>query len=131
MARYQLIQPDLPERIMRQYERRTDMAEKQSEHRMSMESDVVANNIVMERRGWLSANWLGTLVLGGSIWLIYIGKSLEGLAGVVFALAALLGLYVFARHDQIQEIAKKRAADMVRAGVTPDQLELPIPGDRT
>jgi hypothetical protein len=56
--------------------------------------------------------------------LIYVGKSLEGFGGVILALGALLGLYVFARRDQVQEIAKKRAAEMLKAGATPEQLDL-------
>ena len=129
MARYQQVQPDLPERIMRQFERRSDMAEKQSHHRISMEDRVVANNIVMERRGWLSATGLGGLVLVGSIWLIANGKSLEGFAGVILALTTLLGLYVFARKDQVQNIAKKRAVELLQRGATPEQLDL-LPTNR-
>jgi hypothetical protein len=124
MLRYQQVQPDLPERIMRQFERRSDMAERQSNHRMAMESRAVGNNILMERLGWLSATGIGGIVLVGSILLIYVGKSLVGFAGVILALATLLGLYVFGRRDQIQEVTKKRAADMLRKGTTPEQLEL-------
>jgi uncharacterized membrane protein len=128
LLRYQQVQPDLPERIMRQFERRTDMAEKQSEHRMTQEHRVIGNNILMERLGWFSATLLGLVVLGGSIWLISTGKSVEGLAGVVVSLASLLGLYIFGRKDQVQEVTKKRAADLVKQGVTPEQLNL-LPGE--
>ncbi len=55
---------------------------------------------------------------------MYVGKPLEGFARVILALAALLGLFVFARRDQIQEITKKRAADLLRKGATPEQLDL-------
>ncbi len=103
------------------------MAEAQSEHRMGLETSVVENNILMERLGWASATTLGLVVLVGSIGLIYVGKSVEGFAGVIVALGTLLGLYVFGRHDQVQDIAKKRATEMIKAGVTPEQLEL-LPG---
>lgn len=128
MLRYQQVQSDLPERIMRQFERRTEMAEAQSRNRMGMENRVVDNNILMERLGWGSATTMGLVVLIGSLLLIYFGKSLVGFGGVISALAALLGLYVFARKDQIQDLAKKRAADLVKTGVTPEQLDLLSPG---
>ena len=124
LANYAQVQGDLPERIMRQYERRMAMAEAQTQHRMSMESRVVDNNIVMERRGWWSATGLGVLVLGGSLYLVYAGKSLEGLAGIIMALATLLGLYIWGRHDQVQSVTKKRAAEMLRAGTPAEQLDL-------
>jgi hypothetical protein len=113
---------------MRQYERRTDMAELQAEHRMGMESQVVGNNVIMERLGWASATLLGLVAIIGSIWLIYEGRSTAGLVGVISSLVALLGLYVWSRHDQVQAIAKKRAAEMVASGVTPEQLDLLPPG---
>lgn len=122
--RYQQVQADFPERIMRQYERRMEMAEVQSSHRMKLESHVVRSNTIMERLGWASATSFGWLVLGGSLWLLHEGKSLAGIAGIVTALATLLGLYVWSRRDQMQAITKKRAADLLKAGATPEQLEL-------
>ena len=109
---------------MRQFERRTDMAEAQGQHRISMENKVVSSNIRMEQLGWASATVIALLVIGGSLGLIYQGKSIEGLAGIITALAVLLGLYVWARKDQVQEIAKKQAVEMLRTGATPDQLEM-------
>ena len=127
LLRYQSVQADFPERIVRQFERRTAMAEAQSMHRMGMETRVVKNNIAMERLGWASATTLGIVVLVGSIWLIHDGKSVAGLVGIVTSLASLLGLFVWSRRDQVQEVARKRAADMIAEGVTPDQLSLPLP----
>jgi uncharacterized membrane protein len=125
LANYAHVQPDLPERIMRQYERRTEMAEAQARHRMAMESKVVDNNIKMERRGWGSGTGLGLFVMAGSMWLVHEGHSVAGLAGVIASLATLVGIYVWGRHDQIQNIAKKRAAEMLKTGVNPsEQLDL-------
>ena len=123
MLRYQQVQSDLPERIMQQFERRTAMAEAQSAHRMAMENRVVNNNVLMERLGWVSATTLGLLVLGGSIWLIHDGKPVAGLIGIISALSALLGLYVWSRRDQVQDVTKKRAADMLKSGVTLEEIE--------
>lgn len=124
LLRYQQIQSDLPERIMRQYERRMELAERQSDHRMRLEARVIGNNITMERLGWGSATAFGLIVITGSLWLVHEGKSLVGLSGVILGLATLLGLFVFSRRDQVQDIAKKRAAEMLKHDVTPDQLEL-------
>ena len=124
--RYQQVQSDLPERIMQQYEKRTAMAEAQAQHRMGLENRVVRNNTWMERLGWFSATLLGLVGVIGSFVLVYLGHSLEGLAGVVASLAALVGLYVWARRDQVQAISKKRAAEMLESGATPEQLDLSI-----
>lgn len=51
LRRYKDIQSDFPERIMRQFERRTEMAEEQARHRMALERRVIGNNIWMERLG--------------------------------------------------------------------------------
>lgn len=91
---------------------------------MAVEKRVIGNNILMERLGWSSATALGFGTLGGSIWLIHSGQSVAGLGGVIFALSSLLGLYVRGRHDQIQEITKKRAADMVTTESPSEQLNL-------
>jgi hypothetical protein len=128
MERYRNVQADFPERIMRDFERRTELAEAQSVHRMGLERTVVGNNVLMERLGWFSASFLGVGTIGGSIWLIYAGKSLEGLAGIVLALGALLGLYVWGRRDQVQAVARKAAAEIVQSGATPEQLDLLSPG---
>ncbi len=103
------------------------MAETQSRHRIEIETTVVKNNVLMERLGWASATSLGLGTIAGSIWLIHDGHSLEGLAGVVAALGALLGLYIWARNDQVQAVTQKRAADMVLGGATPEQLGLVPP----
>ena len=77
----------------------------------------------MERLGWASAT-SGFGTLGGSIWLIHSGQSVAGLTGIIVALGSLLGLYVWGRRDQIQEITKKRAADLVTTDAAPEQLNL-------
>lgn len=123
MERYRLVQADFPERIMRQYEARTDMARKQGEHRMALESKVISNNVWMERLGWLSATLLGVLGLGGSIWLVYLGKTVGGIAGVITSLAALVGLYLYGKRGQVQEVTKKRAREMVVQGRVPPAEE--------
>jgi len=130
LMRYGQVQADLPERIMRQFELRTEMAIGQNEHRIRQEDRVVGNNILMERLGWVTSTVLGLGVLGGSMGLIYEGKSLEGFAGVILGLATLVGLFLAARQKQVQELSKKRAVDMLRGGITSDQLEL-LPGVET
>ena len=110
---------------MRQFERRTAMAERQGEHRMKQEDRVIRNNILMERLGWLSATLLGFGGLLASLYLVYIGRSAGGIAGIVSSLAALVGLFVYARRDQVQEVAKKRAREMIAQGEPIDeQLDL-------
>ena len=68
--RYRQVQADLPERIMQQFERRTERAAIQGDHRMGLENRVVNNNILMERLGWASATTFGLGVLVGSLCLI-------------------------------------------------------------
>lgn len=123
MERYRLVQADFPERIMQQYEARTEMARTQGDHRMGLERRVVGNNILMERLGWLSGTALGVFGVGGSMWLVYEGRTVGGIAGVIFSLGTLVGVYLYGKRNQVQDLSRKRAKDMVNQGTIPDPDE--------
>jgi len=52
-----------------------------------------------------------TVVLGG-MWLVHEGKSGSGLAAILTALASLVGVFVWSKHEQQKDLAKKSEALM-------------------
>lgn len=63
-----------------------------------------------ETLGQVFAFILTLVVLVGSIWLISIGKSIEGVAAIVASLATLAGVFVYGRMSQRAELLEKRQA---------------------
>ena len=101
LAQYNQILPGLAERIVA-------MAEKQSGHRQDVEGRVVRSNVRNATIGQCFAFVLGAGTIGGSIWLVSIGRSLEGLSGIVVAIGALLGAFVYGKRSQRAELEQKR-----------------------
>jgi len=80
---------------------------------------------------WVAAT-LAALVIGLGGVLIYLDKPTEGLVAILTMVITLAGIFIWGRHGNIQEIAKKRAAAMIRAqqaGEDPNQLSL-LPPER-
>jgi hypothetical protein len=50
-----------------------------------------------------------TVVLGG-MWLVHEGKSGSGLAAILTALASLVGVFVWSKHEQQKDLRKKSEA---------------------
>jgi len=50
-----------------------------------------------------------TVVIGG-MYLVHEGKSGEGLAAILTALASLVGVFLYSKHEQQKELAKKTEA---------------------
>ena len=69
------------------------MAEVQAENRQSLESAVVRGNLASQARGQIFGFIIGLAAIGGGVYLIAIGKNIEGLVSVITALAALTGIF--------------------------------------
>lgn len=109
---YEAVLPGAAERIMRQAERMTDMAEKQQNHRFELETRVVDGNLKSQNTGmWIGGVLCITVIVGG-LALLLTGKPVEGLIGIITPLALLAGVFVYGRNQQVQQLAEKRAAEM-------------------
>jgi uncharacterized membrane protein len=87
MAGFKRVQPDLPERITRQWERET-------EHRQELERQIVGANIKNRSRGQIIGAFLATIVIVGGIVLIALDKEVAGLATLLSAVGVLVGRFV-------------------------------------
>ena len=85
------------------------MAEVQAAHRRALESRVIAENCVTERRGQVFAFTLTLVVILGGVWLIYHGRDVGGLTAILGALAGLVGVFVYGRRKDAEERRQKRA----------------------
>jgi uncharacterized membrane protein len=100
LAKYNDVIPNGAERIMA-------MAEEQAHHRQALEKIVVGGNVQSETRGqWMGLVICLVVVLGG-ILLIHEGRQLVG-GGIVGAdLVALVGVFVYGKKVQRQELQSK------------------------
>jgi len=103
LAKYNEVYPGLAERIM-------VMAETQSQHRQRMETRVINARTRNETLGQVFAFFLSLVFGGGSIWLIHLGKSLEGVGSLITVIAALAGVFIYGRRRQERELEEKRRA---------------------
>jgi len=103
LAKYNEVYPGLAERIM-------VMAENQSQHRQGIETRVINARTRNETLGQIFAFVLSLVFGGGSIWLINLGKSLEGVSSLVSVIVALAGVFIYGRRRQEKELEEKRRA---------------------
>ena len=86
------------------------MAETQSVHRQHLEKSVIEANIRAARRGQYFALALGMTAIVGGFYLMAQGVAAYGLAAVITAIATLAGVFVYGRHKEEKERAKKAEA---------------------
>ena len=108
LEHYERVQAGLADRIVVMAEKQYAMAESQTAHRQTLERRIVTNNIVLQYLGWASATSLGIGGLASAIWLIAKGKEIGGAAAFIGSLATLVGLFVYGRHKQTDDLNKKR-----------------------
>jgi uncharacterized membrane protein len=103
LAQYNEVLPQAAERII-------TMAEGQSAHRQHLEKSVVDSNIASEKRGqYLGFTIMMTALVGGFV-LVGIGKNAYGIAAILTALGSGLATYIYGKHTQRRELAKKAQA---------------------
>lgn len=96
LAEYEALSPGLTDRIVR-------MAERQAEHRQGLEELSVAGNTWMGKAGVICGTSLGLAALGIIALAIVFEAPLEYLGGILTAVAALVGTYLYARRRKAKE----------------------------
>jgi uncharacterized membrane protein len=84
------------------------LAEGQSQHRQHLERIVVEGNVKHEGRGQLYGFVIAMTTILSSGVLVYMGKTVEGLAGMLGTLAALAGIFVYGRRRKDKELSEKQ-----------------------
>lgn len=88
LRRYNEVLPGTAEKII-------DAFERQNKHRISIEEKAVNHGIYIEKVGQFFAFLITITALCGSLGLIFIGKSIEGIAGVIVAIAGLVASFIY------------------------------------
>ena len=101
LEKYNQIVPGAAERIIK-------MAENQQKHRHDLEKNVTDSNVSSQKLGLILAFVLAMTAIVGGIWLSAHGKSGAGLTSIIGALAALVGVFVYAKEEQKKELRDKQ-----------------------
>jgi uncharacterized membrane protein len=83
------------------------MAETQSTHRRTLEKDVIAAGIRAQKVGSVLGFLICIAALGSGTFLIYAGKSAEGLVPIIGALGALVTTFIYGKQQQQKDLAQK------------------------
>jgi uncharacterized membrane protein len=100
LEKYNNIIPDGAHRIL-------TMAEQQQLHRQSMEKTVIESDVRRSDRGLILGFIITLLLGGGGIYLVAIGKDLNGLAIIFGSLATLAGTFVYSQESRKKERIQK------------------------
>jgi uncharacterized membrane protein len=87
-----------------------DDAHAQTAHRQKLETKYLDAAIANSKRGQVFAFIVAAIVLVGSMVLIGLGAQLIGFAMVIASLAALVGVFVYTRKGQAQQLGDARQA---------------------
>jgi uncharacterized membrane protein len=83
------------------------MAEQQAAHRQHLEKTIVESNAGIQKWGLGCAFVIAMTAIIGGIWLSFRGMSGAGLTSIITALAALVGVFVYGKHQQKEELKEK------------------------
>jgi len=100
LAKYEQVLPGSADRIIR-------MAEQQATHRQSLEKVVVESNVAVQKWGLVCAFVIALSAIVGGILLSLKGMSGVGLASIIGALAALVGVFIYGKSAQKKELKEK------------------------
>ena len=100
LAKYNEIIPNAAERILA-------MAEKQQEHRQQLERRVIFANTRSQTYGLVAGFVIAMTAICGGIWLIAHGKDASGITAILGSLVALVGVFVYGRKKQHQDLKEK------------------------
>jgi len=103
LERYNQILPGLPERIIA-------IAESQHSHRQELDTHVIHSNVSAQRMGTVLGFVVAMTVIVGGVFLVYEGKSGEGLAAIITALASLVGVFLYSKREQQKDLKEKTQA---------------------
>ena len=105
LAKYNEAFPGCAERIV-------NAADTQAKHRQHLETITVEGNVRSQSRGQWMAFVLALVILLGGFLLIYLNKDILGTAFVGGDLVAMLGVFIYGKRDQRQQLRRK--ADAVK-----------------
>lgn len=103
LARYNDCIPDGAKRLI-------EMAERQQEHRHSIERRVVNWNTLDQRIGLFLGFILALSVAVGGFWLILHGKDAVGISSVIASIGTPAGIFILGRRKQEKERAEKASS---------------------
>ena len=86
------------------------MAESQHTHRLGLEKHVIHSNVSAQRLGTVLGFIVAMTVVIGGMYLVHEGKSVEGMAAILTALASLVGVFLYSKREQQKELDKKTEA---------------------
>ena len=86
------------------------MAENQSQHRQSLEKQVIDANCRAQRNGSIFGFLICTAAIGSGTFLIYVGKSAQGLVPIIGALGGLVTVFVIGKYQQKKDLEQKGTA---------------------
>ena len=113
LERYNQIVPGAAERLIA-------MAENQHTHRQELEKHVIHSNVSAQKLGTILGFIVAMTVIIGGVYLVHEGKSGEGLAAILTALAALVGVFVYSKYEQQKDLARKSQA-LVNSVIPPNR----------
>jgi uncharacterized membrane protein len=116
LAKYEQVLAGSANRIIR-------MAEQQSSHRQHLEKIAIESNADIQKWGLACAFIIAMTAIVGGIWLSFRGMSGAGLTSIITALAALVGVFVYGKHQQNAEL-KEKSEELSQAPASPTP-ELP------
>jgi uncharacterized membrane protein len=96
LAHYNEIVPGSAERIL-------VMAEKQSQHRQTLEAKVITSDITKSKMGLWFAFILGLVSLGGGVFLIYIGRTIAGSIFSGVYLVGVMSVFIYGSQQRRKE----------------------------
>jgi uncharacterized membrane protein len=88
-------------------ERVVAMAEAQSRHRQALENRVIDSNCANETRAQWFAFILALVVIVGGVYLLAMGKSVQGFSAIILAVGSLAGALIYGRTEQRKERSRK------------------------
>jgi uncharacterized membrane protein len=103
LERYNQVLPGAAERIIA-------MAESQHSHRQELEKHVIKSNVSAQKLGTILGFIVAMTVVVGGMFLVHEGRSGEGLAAILTALASLVGVFLYSKHEQQKDLARKTEA---------------------
>jgi uncharacterized membrane protein len=107
LAKYEQVLTGSADRIIR-------MAEQQATHRQNLERVVVESNAAVQKWGLFCAFVIALSAIVGGILLSLKGMSGAGLASIISALVALVGVFIYGKSVQKREL-KEKSDELTRA----------------
>lgn len=101
LAKYEKIIPGAAERILA-------MAEKQGNHRRNLEAKVIDKDSGRASRGQIFAFIITITIIVGGFVMVWQGKSLEGMASIIGAITALVGVFIYGKVSKNRNLKNRR-----------------------